>query len=162
MTWLMTIKNYRINLKSHLALNKSLILMIMNAYHVLRVLIFLQFKKAAELVKLEPIITNKLCIVKKSRSILICKIQIGLVTSLSLRLKNRFNKKLKIHYILNVLQISLFLLVSNVSNAEMTNILSQINLSVKSVTTGNNLTEIYITVLTLRQIIKQILKQLQI
>lgn len=159
---LMTIKNYRINSKSHLALSKNHITMIMNAYHVSRVLIFLQFKRAVELVKLELITISKLIIVRSSHFILIYKIQIGQVTSLSQKLKNSFNKKPKIHYIRDVLLINHFLLEKNVSNAEMINISFQINLNAKNVTTDNTLTEIYITVLTVRQIIKQILKLLQI
>lgn len=128
----------------------SLISMILNVFHVRRVLCFLSLKKVVELVRLVLSSIKTQIIVKRNHITQISMILTGPVKKLTLKFRNNLNNYQKTHFMKSVLYKCHSQLENNVYNVIMTSILISIKRSAINATMVKHLTKISTIVHTLK------------
>lgn len=128
----------------------SLISMILNVFHVRRVLCSLSLKKVVELVRLVLSSIKTQIIVKRNHITQISMILTGPVKKLTLKFRNNLNNYQKTHFMKSVLYKCHFQLENNVYNVIMTSILISIKRSAINATMVKHLTKISTIVHTLK------------
>lgn len=137
-------------------------LMALSAFHALRELSFLKFRKVVERVRLALSSTKQLIIAKRNRFTRTYKILTGRARRLIPIFKKKLKKRQKIHCTKNVLSKNHSQQENSAFNATTMNILTMISHNVPNVATANTSTKISTAVHSPKATSKQIQKNLQI